>query len=205
MIQNKRDLIFYLLADAEAHDAGAWRWWHRLKHPTLWFQRSLRHFEYHNNRSPQGLRRIWSSWLHLKFRLLSMFLGFSIPPNTCGPGLCIPHYGTIVVSPSATLGENCKIHTCVNIGLKNGKAPSIGSNVYIGPGAKLFGDICVGDNVVIGANAVVNRNVPNNVTVAGVPAEVIGESDQLGIVVDGVARARKKLGLPQVKSSAAGS
>jgi serine O-acetyltransferase len=93
----------------------------------------------------------------------------------------------------------------VNIGLKNAKAPSIGSNVYIGPGAKLFGDICVGDNVVIGANAVVNRDIPNNVTVAGIPAKVFGASDQSGLIVDGVSKARQQLGLPPGNNPESGS
>lgn len=84
---------------------------------------------------------------------------------------------------------------CVNIGLKNGKAPTIGNNVYIGPGAKLFGGIRIGDNVVIGANAVVNCDFPSNVSVAGVPARIIGESAQFEMVADGVSRAREKLGM----------
>lgn len=195
MITNKRDLIFYLLADAESHDVTSWKWWYRFKRPTLSFQRSLRYFEYHKNRSPKGLGWLWLLWLHVKFRLLSIYLGFTIPPNTCGPGLCLPHYGTIVISPSAILGENCRIHVCVNIGLKNGKAPTIGNNVYIGPGAKLFGGIRIGDNVVIGANAVVNCDFPSNVSVAGVPARIIGESAQFEMVADGVSRAREKLGM----------
>jgi serine O-acetyltransferase len=194
MIKNKRELIFYLLADAEAHGVSTWKWWYRFKRPTLSFQRTMRYFEYYKNRSPKGLGRLWLLWLHVKFRLLSIHLGFTIPPNTCGPGLCLPHYGTIVISPSAKLGENCKLHVCVNIGLKNGKAPAIGNNVYIGPGAKLFGGISIGDNVVIGANAVVNRDVPDNVSVAGVPARIIGESEPLAMVVDGVSRAKERLG-----------
>lgn len=55
---------------------------------------------------------------------------------------------------------------------ENGKAPTIGDNCFIGPGAKLFGDIKIGDNVAIGANAVVNKDFGDNVTIAGVPAKV---------------------------------
>ena len=60
-----------------------------------------------------------------------------------------------------------------NIGAYEGGAPVIGDNVYIGPGAKIFGDITIGNNVSIGANAVVNRSFPDNVIIAGVPAKVI--------------------------------
>lgn len=55
----------------------------------------------------------------------------------------------------------------------NGKAPVIGNNVWIGPGAKLFGDITIGDNVMIGANSVVTKSFPDNVRIAGIPAKII--------------------------------
>ena len=62
------------------------------------------------------------------------------------------------------------------IGIHNNGVPMIGNNVYIGPGAKLFGPITIGDNVTIGANAVVNRDIPSNCVVAGVPAKIIKEN-----------------------------
>ena len=78
-----------------------------------------------------------------------------------GPGLSIAHAGTIVVNSNAKIGANCRIHVCVNIGADvtdGSKAPIIGDNCYIGPGAKLFGSIILGNNVGIGANAVVNKS-----------------------------------------------
>jgi serine O-acetyltransferase len=67
----------------------------------------------------------------------------------------------------------------VNIGTEAGSddvAPTIGDNCYIAPGAKLFGAIVLGDNVVVGANAVVNRSYPEgNCTLGGVPARVISK------------------------------
>ena len=56
-------------------------------------------------------------------------------------------------------------------------AKSIGNNVYIGPGAKIIGKIDIGDGVVIGANAVVNKDVPSGVTVGGIPAKVISNNN----------------------------
>jgi len=76
------------------------------------------------------------------------------------------------------IGENCRIHPSTSIGDYNG-APTIGNNVYIGPGAKLFGNISVGNNVAIGANAVVNADVPTNVTVGGIPAKIISQKSSL--------------------------
>jgi serine O-acetyltransferase len=68
------------------------------------------------------------------------------------------------------------LHVCVNIGASGGnlEAPQIGDNVYIAPGAKIFGDIQIADNIAIGANGVVNKSFTTpNVTIAGVPARVI--------------------------------
>lgn len=92
-----------------------------------------------------------------KKRKLGIKLGYSIPANVFGPGLSLPHYGTIVVSKNAKVGENCRLHVSTNIGASAGKpeAPIIGDNVYIGPGAILFGNIAIADNVTIAANATV--------------------------------------------------
>jgi serine O-acetyltransferase len=100
-------------------------------------------------------------------------LNFTIPKNVIGPGLFIVHYGTIIVNPKARIGAKCILHACVNIGEHKGGAPKIGNNCYIGPGAKIFGDIVIGDNVSIGANSVVNKSFPDNVVIAGVPAKII--------------------------------
>ncbi|MFA0116638.1 serine O-acetyltransferase [Vibrio breoganii] len=102
-----------------------------------------------------------------------MKLSFSIPPNVFGPGLAIVHRGTIVVSGKAKIGEGCRIHVCVNIGTNPNKegAPKIGDNCYIGPGAKIYGNVTIGDNVKIGANSVVNKSFfDGNCTLVGIPA-----------------------------------
>ncbi|OCH04139.1 serine O-acetyltransferase [Aliivibrio fischeri] len=101
-------------------------------------------------------------------------LGFSIPINTFGAGLWIVHKGTIVVSSDARIGNNCRIHVCVNIGknpLGNNKAPKIGNNCYIGPGAKIYGDIYISDNSIIGANSVVNKSFYQPGKILGIPAK----------------------------------
>lgn len=111
--------------------------------------------------------------LHL--RKIQLKLGFSLPLNVFGKGLSIPHYGNIIVNPACKIGDNCRIHVGVNIGASGGslKSPIIGDNVYIGPGAIIFGDIQISDNVSIGANATVNKSIKDkNVMVAGTPASV---------------------------------
>lgn len=86
-----------------------------------------------------------------------------------GAGFYIGHYGGITISGLAKIGRNVNISQLVTIGL-SGKgetrgAPTIGDNVYIAPGAKIFGKILVGNNVKIGANAVIFKSIPDNATV----------------------------------------
>lgn len=109
-----------------------------------------------------------------------MKLGFSIPINVFGPGLSIPHYGTIVVNKATQVGKNCRLHEGVNIGATNGSAaaPKIGDNVFIGSGAKIIGDISIADDVAIGANAVVVTSITEKgVTYGGVPAKKISSNN----------------------------
>lgn len=173
MIRCRSDYKQYLVRDAGRRGVHKWRFHYVLKYPTLYFLRVLRAAEYHSNMNGGLLRRTYSSYLKAKLRVISIVLGFTIPINTCGPGLALNHWGTIVVSPSAKIGSDCRVNVCVNIGLKDGLAPKIGNNVYIGPGAKIFGGITIGDNVSIGANAVVNRDVLPDQVVVGVPARPV--------------------------------
>ena len=104
--------------------------------------------------------------------------GITIPAGVCGIGLTLRHYGSIVVNSASKIGRNCCIHNNVNIGANKGskKAPKIGNNVYIGPGAVIFGDIEIANGCYIGANAVVNKSVlePNSI-VLGVPAKIVSK------------------------------
>jgi serine O-acetyltransferase len=95
-------------------------------------------------------------------------------PMKIGPGLFVRVGLGSVVAPE-TMGENCWVSPGITIGYKDEKGglPVIGNNVYIGAGAKILGPITIGDNAVIGANAVVTKNVPPNCTVGGVPARII--------------------------------
>lgn len=78
--------------------------------------------------------------------------------------------------PKAVIGEDCKIFQGVTIGSKwskascLGEAPRIGNNVMIGAGAVILGNITIGDDSIIGANAVVTHSIPKNSLAVGVPA-----------------------------------
>lgn len=89
-----------------------------------------------------------------------------------GGGLFLQHcFSTIV---DANIGTDCWINQQVTIGYKDdGGIPTIGDNVHICAGAKVLGDIKIGNNVIVGANAVVVKDVPDNCVVGGVPAKII--------------------------------
>lgn len=150
------------------------------------YQKCLRKCEYllNTNKMPRLFLNIPYVYNKVRLKRLGYKLGFSISENSFDKGLSIAHYGSIVVSPHARIGKNCRIHVGVNIGMgaRGEGAPHIGNNVYIGPGAKIFGDIEIGDNVVIGANAVVNKSFPSGVTIGGIPAKVISKKDSKDIL-----------------------
>lgn len=110
-------------------------------------------------------------------RLVEIYTGASISPRAIiGPGLYINHFGSIFIG-AVVIGENCNLSQEVTIGVagrgdKRGM-PTIGDRVYVAAGTKIFGRITIGDDVAIGANAVVTKSIPDCAVIAGVPAEIV--------------------------------
>lgn len=177
MIQSKKEYKEYLKQDLRQSGLLNKKWIDRLYDKRYKFYKSLRKTEYYYNCKHTWFGKIIRKILYIRHIRLCNQYNWTIPINVFGPGLTIVHVGTIVVSGKAKIGKNCRIHVCTNIGnsLSHGKdgTPVIGDNVYIGPGAKIFGPITIGNNVAIGANAVVNKSFGENCTIAGVPAKVI--------------------------------
>lgn len=95
------------------------------------------------------------------------------------PGFVIRHVGSIVVGGKSEIGYNCEIRQGVTLGGNLGKEkdgrtqPILGNNILIGAGAKILGPVKIGDNSIIGANAVVICDIPENSVAGGVPARVL--------------------------------
>lgn len=125
--------------------------------------------------------KMYRMHFHIIPKILKTFIrvvyGATIPyKSTIGNGTVFPHGALgVVIHEDAIIGTNCKILPNAVIGGRgDGKGtPIIGNNVLIGAGAVIIGNVKIGDNSSIGANAVILKDVPNNSIAVGVPAKVI--------------------------------
>ena len=127
-------------------------------------------------------------FLHTKLRipfiprfiaqLVRWFTGIEIHPGAkIGPGFFIDHGMGVVIGETTQIGRNATLYQGVTLGgtgLERGKRhPTLGDNVVVGVGAKILGNIRIGNNVKVGGGSVVVHSVPDNCTVVGVPAEIV--------------------------------
>lgn len=177
------------MLEADRLSRGERRQKPRLVGDDIWkYQIILRHYEYWLTQRGSWATLVRGYW-HYRYYKESIRLNFEIPPFVFGAGLSIAHRGPIIVNPNARIGENCRVHSCVNIGTAAGTqnaAPTLGDDCYIGPGAKLFGPIQIANGVAIAAQAVVNKSCDRaNVTLAGVPASVISDRGAEDYIIAG--------------------
>ena len=115
----------------------------------------------------------WYRYKHLGFKLK-----MAIYPNTIGPGFRIYHAGAYThVGPNVKIGKNCTFVSGVVFGNKTEEEDNrpviVGDNCYFGNGVTILGPVHIGNNVTIGAHAVVTKDIPDNAVVVGVPAKII--------------------------------
>lgn len=187
MIKNKDDYLSYIYYDMLANnkDNKKLNFFHFLGFgEALWvFLVLLRKLEFIKNCKKGIFWKIYFKLIYYIFTKHSMKLGFSIPLNTLGKGVSLPHRGTIVINSKAKVGDFCKIHVCTNIGGYDGGVPKIGNRIYIAPGAKIFGDIEIADGIAIGANAVINKSfTEKNISIGGIPGKKISDKGSEGLV-----------------------
>lgn len=138
--------------------------------------RHLRYIEYYKNRD--GLYKLlflyhWYCYKHLGFRLK-----MAIYPYTIGSGFRIYHAGAYThVGPNVRIGKNCTFVSGVVFGNKteveDNRPVTVGDNCYFGNGVTILGPVHIGNNVTVGAHAVVTKDIPDNAVVVGVPAKII--------------------------------
>lgn len=138
-------------------------------------------------RGHKTLRRTLYPFVRAVYNHYQYKHGVFIPPTTrVGPGLYLEHLGDIFVNGRAVIGKNCNLGNGVTIGQTNRGTrqgvPTVGDNVFIGPGAKVVGNVTVGNNVAVGVNCVVTEDVPEGAVVAATPGKVVSYRGSSGYV-----------------------
>lgn len=136
----------------------------------------LRKDEYHSNNKSNIINKIMCIFYRNRRNILGNKLGFYMGVNSFKEGLVIFHHGSIIINGNAKIGKRCKLHgdNCIGNNGFSDAAPVIGDNVDIGVGAKIIGDVYIADDIVIGANAIVNKSFyEKGITIGGIPARKI--------------------------------
>jgi protein involved in polysaccharide export with SLBB domain/serine acetyltransferase len=148
----------------------------------LWVMLVYRFGVWRYSVKPAIVRRAFS-FIYRVLKVVSQVLsGIDLPCETrIGHRLRFDHFGGIIISGDTVIGDDVIIRNGVTIGLRRTEergSPSIGNRVDIGTGAKVLGPITVGDDSVIGANAVVIRDVPAGHVAVGIPARIFPRTDR---------------------------
>lgn len=134
------------------------------------------------------LRQVLMTFCFFSGRLVKMLTGIEVHYSAdVGEGLCFAHTGSIIISSKTKIGKNASIHQETTFGVTGKNVaetgfPSVGDNVYIGAGAKILGGVKIGNDVMIGCNAVVVKDIPDHATAVGVPARVINMNGSVGAI-----------------------
>lgn len=178
MIKTKCDLKEYLSKDYERNgrpNISRWLSWNdnfRIQKLVKY----LRLAEYYGNNSG-GINILLHAWYTWNLRRMRVKTDVMIFPNTIGPGLQLMHPGFRRIDRFVEIGRNATILPMVLFGRKKPEDENsdiiVGDDCYISTGVTVLGPVVIGNNVTIGAGAVVTHDVPDNAIVAGVPAKII--------------------------------
>ena len=179
MIKTRHDLFNYIQADRKAQG---------MRHPLLAkltfgenamirkYMTILRKAEYWKVHSEKIVGKLMFAYYFLRYRRMCLRYGIHIGLNAVGKGFFIVHPGFIRIDSWVHIGENCTVLPMVLFGRAHPIGNTeifVGDNCYVGTGSTILGPIKIGNNVTIAAGAVVTKDVPDNVVVAGVPARIV--------------------------------
>lgn len=155
-----------------------WRTYDRdLFRQGLWVMAVYRFGRWRYQIRRRWMRMPFSAAYRILWLLVEILTGIELPCEAIvGRRFRIDHFGGIIISGDAVFGDDCVIRNGVTVGLRNtGErgSPVIGNRVDVGAGAKILGSIRIGDDVAIGANAVVLTDVPAHSIAVGIPARVL--------------------------------
>lgn len=154
---------------------SGWRAHYRATERIAFYQWLLRRAEYWHNCRRDRVGRIMAKVMWLRASLLGERMGFSIPRNSFGPGLCLAHVGTVVVNHQAIIGSHCRVYQGVTIGEAKWQAPRIEDFVELDANAVVVGGVSIGRGSRVFPNSVVTRDLPEFVDAAGAPATPVRE------------------------------
>lgn len=151
-------------------NAGGW-----YSQPGFWFSATFRFGSWAHQIKNGPARLAFLAAYKTAVLPWQLFKQIDIPAKTqIGEGICFHHPQNIMVAPTSSIGANCTLYHEVTVGRgPTPGVPHIGDNVIIYAGAKILGGIKIGDNVEIGANTVVTRDVPSNSVVSAPSARAI--------------------------------
>ena len=182
MICTKEDCERYIKADFDAQ---------AMEHPLIarftygenWamfkYMKTLRKLEYYINIPPSLFGRICKVYYLLKHRKNCLKYGIHISPNVVEEGCKIVHPGFRRIDEVVGhIGKNCTFLPMVLFGKKKPEVDfgciEVGDDCYFSTGCTILGPVKIGNNVTVGAGAVVTKDIPDNCIVAGIPAKIIG-------------------------------
>jgi len=142
-----------------------------------WLLGSIKAYQHHKARR-NPLSFFLRKWARVRYLMLRMLTGADIGIEArLGRNLKMPHPMGVVVHRDAVIGDNCTLMQQVTIGKLAGPGiPRLGSDVYVGAGAKVLGGVVIGDDARIGANAVVLSDIPPGATAVGIPAKIVSRA-----------------------------
>ena len=187
MIRTRSELLIYLKEDFKRNGysysfrGGVRRWLLDIcgveNASALGYLILLRKCEFYSNKRTNVFTKILFLYYKVRYTRLGKKLNIRIPLNTVGYGLRIHHIagGGGCVLNCKRMGNYCGVNAGVLLGNNKERfdIPTIGDNVMLNAGCKVFGNITIGNNANIGAGAVVTKDVPEGGVAVGVPAKVI--------------------------------